>query len=68
MLVLVLLGMMNLAWMALVATVVSAERLLRSGRIVAAVAAAALRECRQRCQNEPFCAPYAADSSSTGSA
>ena len=42
MLVLVLLGMMNLAWMALVATVVSAERLLRSGRIVAAVAAAAL--------------------------
>ena len=57
MLVLVLLGMMNLAWMALVATVVSAERLLRSGRIVAAVAAAALRECRQRCQNEPFCAP-----------
>lgn len=42
MLVLVLLGMMNLAWMALVATVVSAERLLPFGRIVAAAAAAAL--------------------------
>jgi predicted metal-binding membrane protein len=42
MLVLVLLGMMNLAWMALVAAVVSAERLLPSGRIVAATAAAAL--------------------------
>jgi predicted metal-binding membrane protein len=42
MLVLVLLGMMNLAWMALVTAVVSAERLLPSGRIVAAAAAAAL--------------------------
>jgi predicted metal-binding membrane protein len=42
MLVLMLLGMMNLAWMALVAAVVSAERLLPSGRVVAAAAAAAL--------------------------
>lgn len=42
MLVLVLLGMMNLAWMALVATVMSAEKLLPSGRIVATAAAAAL--------------------------
>jgi predicted metal-binding membrane protein len=42
MLVLLLLGMMNLAWMALVAAVMSAERLLPSSRIVAATAAAAL--------------------------
>jgi predicted metal-binding membrane protein len=42
MLVLVLLGMMNLAWMALVAAVVSAEKLLPAGRIVAAAAAAVL--------------------------
>jgi predicted metal-binding membrane protein len=42
MLVLVLLGMMNLAWMTLVAAVMSAERLLPTGRIVAATAAAAL--------------------------
>jgi predicted metal-binding membrane protein len=42
MLVLVLLGMMNLAWMALVAAVMSAEKLLPAGRIVAATAAAAL--------------------------
>ncbi len=42
MLVLVLLGMMNLAWMALMAAVVSAEKVLPSGRVVAAVAAVAL--------------------------
>jgi predicted metal-binding membrane protein len=42
MLVLVLLGMMNLAWMALVAAVVSAERLLPARRIVAAAAAGTL--------------------------
>jgi predicted metal-binding membrane protein len=42
MLVLVLLGMMNLAWMALVAAAVSAERLLPAGRIVAAAAATTL--------------------------
>jgi predicted metal-binding membrane protein len=42
MLVLVLLGMMNLAWMALVAAVVSAEKVLPAGRIVAAVTGAAL--------------------------
>ena len=40
MLVLVPLGMMNLAWMALVATVVSTEKLLPAGRIVAAAAEA----------------------------
>jgi predicted metal-binding membrane protein len=42
MLVLLLLGMMNLAWMALVAAVVSAEKILPSARVVAAAAAAAL--------------------------
>jgi predicted metal-binding membrane protein len=42
MLVLVLLGMMNLAWMALVAAVVSAEKLLPSGRLVATAAAGIL--------------------------
>jgi predicted metal-binding membrane protein len=42
MLVLLLLGMMNLAWMALVAAVVSAEKLLPSGRIVAVAAAGTL--------------------------
>jgi predicted metal-binding membrane protein len=42
MLVLVLLGMTNLAWMALVTAVVSAERLLPCGRIVAAAAAGTL--------------------------
>jgi predicted metal-binding membrane protein len=42
MLVLLLLGMMNLAWMALVAAVVSAERLLPAGRIVATAAATTL--------------------------
>jgi predicted metal-binding membrane protein len=34
--------MMNLAWMALVAAVVSAERLLPAGRIVATAAATTL--------------------------
>jgi predicted metal-binding membrane protein len=42
MLVLVLLGMMNLVWMALVAAVVSAEKLLPSRRIVATAAAGTL--------------------------